>query len=170
MQQAKIFSELGIPKDYGENPYRPRYEEATDLVDVELNIIGRMQKLAAETARSWLAMKQAAFADEVELLIVSGFRSIDYQAELLRKKLASGQDIENILRVNAAPGFSQHHTGKAIDIASPGSRPLTTEFELSPAYQWLCSHAAGYGFRMPYERDNRFDFDYEPWHWSQLTA
>ena len=104
-------------------------------------------------------MKQAAFADEVELLIVSGFRSIGHQAQLLRREAwRRVMTIDDILRVNAAPGFSQHHTGKAIDIASPGSRPLTTEFEGTPAYLWLRSHAADYGFRMPYDRNNRIRF------------
>ena len=97
---------------------------------------------------------------------LSGFRTFDYQAELIRKKLAGGQEIGEILRVNAAPGFSQHHTGNAIDIATPGSRPLTEEFEHSPAFRWLTGNAGRFGFSMTYPKDNSAGFIYEPWHWS----
>lgn len=161
-------AELGIPVDYGRDPYRPRYEEAEALIDVEPNVIGRMQRLVDETARDWIAMKQAALADDVALLLVSGFRSVRQQTDLLRRKLAAGQDIEAILRVSAAPGYSQHHTGRTVDIATPGSRPLTFAFEDTPAFGWLGRRAAEFGFRMPYERDNSFGFAYEPWHWTQI--
>jgi D-alanyl-D-alanine carboxypeptidase len=113
-------------------------------------------------------MKSAALAQGAELLLVSGFRSVQYQADLIRKKLAAGQSIGAILKINAAPGFSQHHTGRAVDIATPGTRPLTEEFETSAAFDWLQRHARRYGFAMPYGRDNAYGFAYEPWHWSQL--
>src|SRR5690606_8163859 len=127
-------------------------------------------KLAPPTARAWRQMKQDAAADGVELLLVSGFRSVSYQVELFRKKLASGLDIDSILKVNAAPGYSEHHTGKAVDIATPGTRPLTEEFESTDAFRWLAAYAGRYGFRMPYGHDNAFGFAYEPWHWSRLRA
>jgi len=111
-------------------------------------------------------MVSAAADDGIRLLIVSGFRTFDYQAQLIRKKLAAGQTIGEILTVNAAPGFSQHHTGTAVDVASPGSRPLTEEFENSEAFQWLVENAARFGFSMTYPRANRWGFVYEPWHWA----
>jgi D-alanyl-D-alanine carboxypeptidase len=163
-------ADLGIPSDYGRNPERPSYVEATELVDVEPNIVGTLQRLAPETAAAWLRMKERAAAAGVQLLLVSGFRSVRHQADLIRRKLATGQSIEAILKVNAAPGFSEHHTGRALDIATPGIRPLTLDFERSAAYAWLTAHAGEFAFHMPYERDNRFGFEYEPWHWSQLAA
>lgn len=135
---------------------------------MEENIVGRMQKLAPATAHTWRQMKLAAAEDGIALLLVSGFRSVSYQVELFRKKLASGQDIEAILQVNTAPGFSEHHTGKAVDIATPGTRPLTEEFARSAAFEWLQLNADRYGFKMPYGRGNSFGLTYEPWHWSQV--
>ena len=44
-----------------------------------------------------------------------------------------------ILAVNAAPGFSEHHTGEAVDIATPGTRPLTAEFDGSAAFRLAAS-------------------------------
>jgi D-alanyl-D-alanine carboxypeptidase len=91
---------------------------------------------------------------------------VDYQADLIRKKIAAGQQIADILEVNTAPGFSEHHTGRAVDIATPGSRPLTEDFENTEAFQWLTTEAARFGFSMTYPRENPWGISYEPWHWS----
>ena len=158
--------ELGIPADYGRGKCLPYYREATELVDVGPNLVGRLQRLTPDAAASWQQMVQAAAGDGVQLMIVSGFRSFGYQAELIRKKLAAGQKIGEILTVNAAPGFSQHHTGTAVDVATPGSRPLTEEFEHSDAFKWLSDRAKDHAFSLTYPRGNRFGFIYEPWHWA----
>jgi D-alanyl-D-alanine carboxypeptidase len=169
MINTELFADLGIPPDYGRNPRRPIYSDATELEDVEPNIVGKPQRLEPSTARSWQKMKQTAALAGVQLLLVSGFRSIRQQADLFRQKLAAGQEIEAILRVNAAPGFSEHHTGRAVDIATPGTRPLTAEFENSKAFGWLTANGGTFGFTMPYGRGNAFGFEFEPWHWSQLS-
>ena len=169
MSGTELLAELGISADYGSTPYRPAFAEATVLTDVEPNLVGTMQRLAPETAVAWRKMKDAAANAGVPLFMVSGFRSIRYQADLIRRKLAAGQAIEAILTVNAAPGFSEHHTGRAIDIATPGTRPLTTEFATSAAFAWLTANAGAFGFGMPYGRNNRYGFEYEPWHWSQVA-
>lgn len=166
----KIHQDLGIPASYGQDKQLPYYEEADDLIEVGQNLVGRMQKLTPSAAARWQQMVEAAANDGVRLLIVSGFRSFEYQAELIRNKLAAGQKIDEILKVNAAPGFSQHHTGGAVDIATPGSRPLTEEFEESEAFAWLQYAAQEYGFSMTYPRDNQYGFVYEPWHWALTPA
>ena len=120
----ELHDELGIPEDYGQNGGPPVFDEALDLVDIGPNLVGRAQQLTPAAAKSWKAMRAAANTDGVTLMIVSGFRSVDYQARLIRKKINAGQAIEEILEVNAAPGYSEHHTGLAVDIATPGSRPL----------------------------------------------
>lgn len=160
----QLHLELGIPGDYG-GGLSP-YALATNLVDVGPNLVGRMQRLGPEAAMRWQQMVSAADEEGVRLLIVSGFRDYDYQAGLIRRKLETGQNIADILAVNAAPGFSQHHTGRAIDIATPGSRPLTEEFETTAAFDWLTRRAKAFGFSMTYPRDNRWGFVYEPWHWA----
>ena len=163
----ELHTELGIPDDYGNDGVKPLFEETVDLVDVGPNLVGRMQRLTPETAASWQQMLTAARDDGIMLLIVSGYRSFEYQASLIRKKINAGQSLSEILQVNAAPGFSEHHTGRAVDVASPGSRPLTEEFESSEAFAWLRVNAAQYGFSMSYPRDNPEGFIYEPWHWAK---
>ena len=165
-----LLAALGIPPDYGTVPMRATYAEATELTEVGENIVGRMQLLTRATAEAWHAMCLAAHEEDIKLLIVSGFRSIDYQAELIRSKLDAGQFIEDILKVNVAPGYSQHHTGDAVDIATPGYKPLLEEFEESPAFEWLRENAVQYGFTMSYSRNNPEGLAYEPWHWYRNSS
>jgi len=162
----ELHQELGIPADYGRDGGPPIFDEALELVEVGPNLVGRMQRLTPLTAKRWAAMADAAQAVDIPLLLVSGFRSVDYQARLIRKKINAGQAIDEILSVNAAPGYSEHHTGQAVDIATPGSRPLTEEFETTNAFAWLSENALKFDFSMTYPRDNSWGFIYEPWHWS----
>ena len=158
----ELHTELGIPGDYGSNGVKPQFEEAAGLVDVGPSPDGRMQRLTSATAASWKDMQAAAQDDGIALLLISGFRSIEYQAGLIRRKLDAGQSLSEILNVNAAPGFSEHHTGRAIDLAVPDAEPLTEEFESSTAFTWLEKNAANFGFSMTYPRENRQGFVYEP--------
>lgn len=162
----ELHQELGIPADYGKSGGPPAYDEADALVEVGPNLVGRMQRLAPDAAEQWHAMVEAAAGDGITLLIVSGYRGYEYQAALIRKKINAGQSITDILEVNAAPGHSEHHTGLAVDIATPGSRPLTEEFEDSAAFRWLGANAGRFGFSMSYPRDNPRGIIYEPWHWA----
>ena len=162
----ELHKELGIPDSYRHDTGLPEYREPGELVEVGPNLVGRMQRLTPEATRQWQAMVAAANAIGIHLLIVSGFRGVEYQAGLIRKKIEAGQAITDILRVNTAPGHSEHHTGQAVDIATPGSRPLTEEFEDTDAYRWLESRAVEFGFSMTYPRDNPWGIAFEPWHWS----
>ncbi|MEJ2129836.1 MAG: M15 family metallopeptidase [Woeseiaceae bacterium] len=150
----QLHEELGIPADYAAGSGPPVFEEAQELVEVGPNLVGRMQRLTPEAAEQWQRMVAEADKVGIQLLIVSGFRGIDYQAGLIRKKIEAGQAIADILRVNTAPGHSEHHTGRAVDIATPGSRPLTEEFEDTDAFRWLSSRAIEFGFSMTYPREN----------------
>jgi D-alanyl-D-alanine carboxypeptidase len=101
----------------------------------------------------------------VVLKIASAFRSIDRQVEILREKLAQGVSLEAILAVSAPPGFSEHHTGCAIDLTTDGVPPLEVEFENTAAFRWLTENAARFGFVLSFPPGNRYGYEYEPWHW-----
>lgn len=163
---ARMHREFGIPPDYARARRLPLQPEARRLVPVGPDIYRREQRLLPAAANAWRAMVLAAAADGVELQLVSAFRPVDYQAGILRRKLEKGQSIDAILRVSAAPGYSEHHSGRAVDVTTPGYPVLEEVFEESAAFAWLSEHAGTFGFSLSYPRDNPHGVSYEPWHWA----
>jgi D-alanyl-D-alanine carboxypeptidase len=166
----RLHDELGIPENYGESRQLPRTVEAESLVLVGDDVFGRSLYLTAEAARAWQEMVAAADSDDVGLQPVSGFRDIDYQAGLIRRKLDQGEAMDQILAVSAAPGFSQHHGGQALDITTPDCEVLSEQFEHTNAFAWLTDNAGRFGFRLSYPRDNPHQLEYEPWHWARPAS
>jgi len=155
---------LGVPRDYGRMRGLRRVREPSRLESIGLDTQGREQFLAPRAARAWLRMREAAARDGVELQVVSAFRSVEYQLGILKRKRERGQAMEQILRVSAAPGYSEHHSGRALDVTTPGFAALEEEFENSPAFAWLKKHARRFGFHLSYPRRNPHGIAYEPWH------
>ncbi len=65
----------------------------------------------------------------------------------------------------APPGFSEHHTGNAIDIGTYRIENLQEEFESTKAFNSLKENAHLFNFYMSYPKYNQYGFIYEPWHW-----
>lgn len=126
---------------------------------------GKPVRLTPRAAAAWHRMRAAAAADGVSLLPLSGYRSVARQTRIIRRKLAAGEDIAGILRLVAAPGCSEHHTGRAIDIGSPDNQKLDEDFARTAEFRWLKRHAARFGFHLSYPRNNPHGIGYEPWHW-----
>ena len=140
-------------------------EEAECLEIAETGADGRDHLLVATAAEAWRTLKGAALRGGVSLFIVSAFRSIDRQAEIVRRKLDAGATIEEILTVCAPPGFSEHHTGRAVDVSTFGTPSLEVEFDQTVAFAWLVEHANNFGFYLSYPAGNPHAYQYEPWHW-----
>lgn len=160
-----LLSRLNIPQDYALKHRFPLQTEANRLDSIGEDIYQREQRLIPRAAKAWRKMQAAAGKEGVELQVVSAFRSVVYQQGLIEKKLARGESPEDILQVSAAPGFSEHHSGRALDITTLGYPVLEQGFEKSPAFQWLQSSAAGFGFHLSFPENNRHGLCYEPWHW-----
>jgi zinc D-Ala-D-Ala carboxypeptidase len=143
------------------------YKEApqSDLAAVTPD--GRV-KLRASAAKQLAAMVASAQSAGVALLPLSGYRSIHDQNYLFFDvKAERGQVATERAQVSAPPGYSEHHTGYAIDIGD-GSRPaanLKTSFEDSAAFRWLKANAAYYSFELSFPAHNLQGVSYEPWHW-----
>jgi D-alanyl-D-alanine carboxypeptidase len=165
-----VLEELGIEAGYIANCRMPLQRECANLVAIEPDVFGRQPHLDAEAYGAWSAMKAAAAEAGIALQIISAFRSIEYQKDLILRKLARGESLVSILQVNAAPGFSEHHSGRALDIGCSGYSHLEIEFERSPAFAWLGIHAARFGFYLSFPRDNPYGVQYEPWHWCYKKA
>ena len=152
---SNLLAQLGITPDYGRIHRIGLQQEAVRLHSIGCDIYGRNQQMFPAAAQAWQSMRQQAAGEGFELQAVSAFRSVDYQAGIVQRKLDKDLDLEEILAVSAAPGFSEHHTGRAIDITSPGFPVLEEKFEKSAAFEWLHLHAATFGFRMSFPRGNR---------------
>lgn len=162
---VQLWEKLGVDKDLVAARSLPRFAEATELVVADIDAKGRVHRLAPEATRAWRAMRAAAEAAGVEIFIVSAFRGIGRQAEIIERKLRAGQPISQILEVSAPPGCSEHHTGCAVDVGCPDSKPMEPEFEITRAFQWLCENAGQFGFDLSFPRGNVWGYQYEPWHW-----
>ena len=161
----KLHASLGIPKEYLEQCNQSLCFQPNELVETEPDYYGRPQRLTQKTFNAWSKMKESAANDNVVFFLVSAFRDPQYQHDLIARKIEKGILLQEILRVNAAPGFSEHHTGRAIDIGTQDCEILEEVFEKTAAFKWLQENAENFGFSMSYPRDNTAGFAYEPWHW-----
>lgn len=157
---------LGIDEAYGERSGLSLVAEPSALAFAGFDRYRRPLWLLAPATRAWQAMRAAAFADDIVLEAISGYRSHAYQIGIFERKLARGLSVEDILTVNAAPGYSEHHSGCALDIGTPGEPPAEESFEHTSAFAWLAERAGEHGFTMSYPRGNPHRITYEPWHWS----
>ena len=161
-----LHAKLGILEDYSKRNIPLQHEEK-NLVAADINEKGREILLEPNAAANWKKIKAEAANHNIKLILVSGFRSISYQAEIIQGHLNKGKKIDDVLKFLAAPGYSEHHTGRALDITSPECYPLklTEEFENTGAFKWLLQNSKNFNFTLSYPRDNPFGIIYEPWHW-----
>lgn len=152
-----------VPEGYADRV--PFVSEAQELTSVGPDYLSRISWLTPQAAWAWQQMRNAAAAESVELWLISAFRSIERQRAIVLAKLAKGMSLAEVLEYSAYPGYSEHHSGNAVDIGTPGSEPLEEEFEQTAAFVWLLNRAADFGFSMTYPRDNPYGIAYEPWHW-----
>lgn len=137
-----------VPEDY----------QPSDLVE---NADGCTMRYAAQQAFD--QMKADAQAQGYTLRAVSGYRSVSYQEGLYQSYLASDSR-ENVDRYSARAGYSEHHTGLAVDVF--GSVDGLNEFVTTKEYQWVLQNGHQYGFIIRYTGawEDVTGYEDEPWH------
>ena len=141
-------------------------ENAQNLVEIG-TFYDRREYLNQEAAEAFKQMKLAAQQEGIELIPISGFRSVADQEKLFERQIKRQGSRQAAARLSAPPNFSEHHTGYTLDIGD-GKRPetvLKVAFESTEAYRWLKAHAAQYGFELSFPPNNPQGVSYEPWHW-----
>ena len=105
-------------------------------------------------------MKNAAAQDGIDIFVISGFRSYDYQ-NTLYNRYASRDGYEAADTYSARPGHSEHQTGLAADLNA-----IDDDFGNTPEGAWLNNNAYKYGFilRYPKGKTNETGYKFEPWH------
>lgn len=129
--------------------------------------IVRGYQVARAAAGSLTRMLDDGDEQGLGLKIASAFRSADYQrhvhASLVATEGASAAD-----RVSARPGHSEHQTGLAVDLVTPGDPGCDLDpcFARSAAGRWLAENAWRYGFVIRYQPATTAVTGYapEPWH------
>jgi D-alanyl-D-alanine carboxypeptidase len=123
-------------------------------------------KLARTMATPLQQLFDAAAAAGYHLRLTSAYRSYGYQIGVYNRIVASaGQTSAD--EQSARPGYSEHQTGLAADVA-----PLNGRCELLQCFggtaegQWLAKNAYIYGFiiRYPADKEAVTGYEYEPWH------
>jgi D-alanyl-D-alanine carboxypeptidase len=120
----------GLP---GEPPGHPG-ELRGELANLDPALLGALRQAATDAA-----------GGGVELVVNSGWRSPEYQEQLLREAVSKYGSEEEAARWVATPDTSPHVSGDAVDIGP------------SDAAAWLSEHGAAYGLCQIYGN--------EPWHY-----
>jgi zinc D-Ala-D-Ala carboxypeptidase len=143
-----------------------KYPEAP--LDNLVTITGSPVKMRQTAADAFMQMQDAAHADGIQLVALSGFRSIEDQKQLFfGVKAIRNQTAAQRATVSAPPGYSEHHTGYAVDVGDAGNpgTNLSETFEATAAHQWLAKNAARFSFELSFPKGNSQGVNYEPWHW-----
>lgn len=156
---------LGLDASYAARTGLALVPEPAWLALAGFDRFGRPLWLHPGAAADWRRMQGDALRAGIVLEAISGYRSHDYQLGIFERKRARGQAVDEILAVNAAPGYSEHHSGRALDIGTPGEPAAEASFEATAAFAWLRDNAGAHAFAMSYPRGNAHGIVYEPWHW-----
>jgi len=146
------------------HPVIPRDWAPDDLVRPHVPALGEHDRLRPDAAAALERLAAAAHdATGHELVLASGYRSADYQQRLYARYVeAHGRRAADTF--SARPGYSEHQTGLAADVAQAGT-PYT-ELGDTATGRWVAGHAWRYGFVVRYPRGARAVTGYaaEPWH------
>lgn len=155
----------------GDNPLPKDFDYEGNLTTIDKKYLcGNRTQMNKDAYIFAKAMLEAAWKDNVELYILSPYRSYSSQSVLFEnevKRYLNGSTTREQAEIKAStvvarPGTSEHHTGLAVDLNS-----VETNFEDTEAFSWLKEHGEEYGFIMRYAVDKQdlTGVIYEPWHW-----
>ncbi len=150
----------------------------------DIPLYGKGINLRKEAHDAFVAMRESALADGIDIQIVSSYRSFEQQEAIFERKYQSYTDdgmepmaaIDRIIEYSTIPGTSRHHWGTDIDIVD-GSQKASGDV-LDPEKfgpdgpfealkKWMDAHSEACGFSLVYtDNPKRKGFKYEPWHYS----
>ena len=139
--------------NYVKNDYAPK-----DLINVNGIMINK------EAYESFINMQNDIKKEGLNIRIISSYRSYNYQEKLYNNYLK--YETRSIVDAySARPGYSEHHTGLAIDIDN--IKLDYNKFYLTEEFNWMKDNSYKYGFilRYPKDKENITGYSYEPWHY-----
>ena len=142
------------------------YESKVDLVSVK-NSFGEDFRVERETYAHFLDLRKDLWDSGIQIELESAYRSVARQRELTEElRQSEGEDyVKNFV---AVPGFSEHHTGLALDITIvENGKKINDEYlQWETPYQKMHRKLAEHGFilRYPPGKADITGYAYESWH------
>ena len=125
------------------------------------------RQLEKEAFLAFLKLKEYIQTLGYTIEIESGYRGISYQQRVWDECLEE-KGLEHTKKYVAVPGYSEHHTGLAVDFTlfENGKFIIEHELEMHPVVKLVEDNAYKYGFiiRYPKGKENITGYNYEPWH------
>lgn len=159
----------------GKNPVSAEYCDGIETAKVYES--WREYYMDARMSEYMTQMLKAASEDGHQLIVMSAYRSVEYQQKNFDKSVQDRMDNRGMtydeayadtLKEVQLPGYSEHNAGLAADIMSDEYVDMNDDgFKNTEAYKWLREHAADYGFilRYPEGKEDITGIIYEPWHY-----
>ena len=164
-----------------ENVLPDGWEEALDITTIT-NSVGDEVMVESKAYEAYCALKEAVEKDlegydkgEVRLELDSAYRSVAAQQKIVDDFTEKyGEDY--VKKYVAVPGFSEHHTGLALDLYFTVDGKDVYENEDLVQYPdiWDAVHARlpefGFILRFPEDGEAITGYAYEPWHIRYLDS
>ena len=142
------------------------YESRVDLVKVK-NCFGKDFEVERETYTHFQELQEDLKKDGIHIELESAYRSVARQKELTEElRQSEGEDyVKNFV---AVPGYSEHHTGMALDVSVVENGRIRDDEYLhwETPYQKMHRKLADHGFilRYPPGKAAITGYAYESWH------
>lgn len=149
---------------------RDDWEENIQLVRTK-NVWSEDIKIEKETYKQYISLEKTLKEDGINIKLDSAYRSVQSQQELWDEWVnVPEKGLAYAKKFMAAPGYSEHHTGLAIDICleKDGELVYDNDKMFADIETFLKIHAklADYGFILRYlkGKEETTGYTYEPWH------
>ncbi len=144
------------------------YEAKLPLITVK-NSFGKEFQIEPETYRHFEQLRAAVKQKGIQIELDSVYRSVARQKEIVAE-FTQKYGADYVKQYVAVPGYSEHHTGLAVDICLVVDGKIIDDNDEMIAQKEIFAQIhpllAEYGFilRYPQGRENITGYSYEPWH------
>lgn len=159
----------------------PEHKISKEVSANQLVTVDGGQQIDRRIQQPYEELVAAARKAGIQLKLISAFRSVSDQTSVFNTRVAQLMSRENLseeaakkraMQTMTEPGYSEHHTGLAIDVvdqewlASNPSMILDESYSEHTGAKWLQENARRFGFivRYPDGKEAITKITYEPWH------
>ncbi len=151
-----------------ENKLPDDWEARVQLEEAE-NSMGETYLVEKEALKQFQALRDELLAEGIDIELDSTYRSVARQEELWAEfEEEYGEDY--VKKYVAVPGYSEHHTGLAIDVClikdgtviDDNDQMIAEKEIFARVHEKLADH--GFILRYPEGKEEITGYGYEPWH------